>query len=142
MLESLSCNRGDPPCRRIHLGQEDPWLGGDGRKSVLLYLCVLAHSRRVWMQICFIKVSGIRRGPNTFKCRRRCWRANVGYGETHQLRPSQGLSCFHPKRKRRASETRRYLPSFFCLLIFFKIRIRRIPPPLLIRYPDLRERKY
>lgn len=30
---------------------------------------VLAHSRRVWMQICFIRVSGIRRGPNTFSHR-------------------------------------------------------------------------
>lgn len=29
-------------------------------------ISVLAHSCRVWMQICFIRVSGIRRGPNTF----------------------------------------------------------------------------
>lgn len=131
VLESLSCNRGDL-CRA-----DASILAGSlarERKSVLLYLCVLAHSRRVWMQICFIKVSGIRRGPNTFKCRRRCWRAN-GYGETHQLRP-RGYRAFirNVKGERRT----RILPSFF-FFVYLSFS-KRIPP--LFGYSDLWKRKY
>lgn len=114
VLESLSCNRGDL-CRA-----DASILAGSlarERKSVLLYLCVLAHSRRVWMQICFIKVSGIRRGPNTFKCRRRCWLASQRIWWNAPIK-TEGLSCFHPKRKRRASYEDSSLVFFLFIYLF------------------------
>lgn len=40
-----------------------PW---QGTQHQFYCIAVFAHSRRVWMQICFIKVSGMQRGSNKF----------------------------------------------------------------------------
>lgn len=89
-----------PQCRHIHL---TAYPAGDA-KSVLLYLPlsvplpVLARPSRVWMQICFIRVSGMGRGPNTIFCGDAREANSLGYGETRQLR-REAIAC--PKRKRR-----------------------------------------
>lgn len=65
-----------PLSRRIYLTR-GPW---QETRDQFYCIAIFAHSRRVWMQICFIKVSERQREPNKF--------ASVAWRRVRQLRRS------------------------------------------------------